>query len=384
MLPDKDVDIVIAGGGHTGLLSAIGLKAAGFDVIVLDRSFRLDSDSGRTLALLGGSQKWFADIGAWQTISPSAEPVKFVDVSDSGSGAGVRYTDEEVHTTNLAWGIRQSDLRRTLLTHFASVLSGEKIETVITRAVRNGDRIVVSTASGSTVSAKLLIGADGRGSRIRQIASIGIEREDFGQRALSFVVAHSRDHRRTVMERFLPGGPLASLPLRNRRSGITWVRSASVSLEPPDEMLTSLAGILGHRLGKLALDSRIDSNLLGALHARSYVSPRIALIGDAAHGAHPIHAQGFNMAVADAEALTQVLVAARTRGDDIGGACLRRYEALRRADNSGRLAMTTNLNRVFGGDSAAMMPARTALLGGLRYLPSLRREAIRHGMRLPG
>jgi len=377
-------DIAIAGGGHTGLLAAIALKQAGFEVVVIERSFEPFRDGGRSLAMLAGSQHWIARIGAWNALRAYAEPVKYVDVFDPATGSGVRYSHQDVGVEELAWGFRQSELRERLLRHYVGALGGQVLEADVRAVRRTGGRIILSTDGGTEVDANLLVGADGRGSRIRRMAGITVARTDFRQQALSFVVRHARPHRQTVVERFLSDGPLAVLPLRHRHSGITWVRRASTAIEDPTAMLEKLDGLVGDRLGALQLATRIEVNPLGALHAHAYVAARTVLVGDAAHGAHPIHAQGYNMAVADVIALVDEIAAAGAAGDDIGGACLRRYEALRRQDNRQRLAMTSGLNRLFGYGSAMTKPARALLLRSLRDIPPLRRRAIRHGMRLSG
>jgi 2-octaprenyl-6-methoxyphenol hydroxylase len=239
---------------------------------------------------------------------------------------------------------------------------------------------------GRELRARLLIGADGRASKVRSLARIEVSRAAYGQAALAFIVRHERPHGDAVRERLRPAGPLALLPVGRRRCGVTWVEAEAtaraLATAPPQELTRRLDEETGGVLGAVALDSPIAAWPLGAQHARRYVAPRMALIGDAAHGVHPIHAQGFNMGVADIAALLDRLMAARRGGQDIGAPdVLLGYERDRWWDNERRLRLTDGLNRLFSNDLLPARLVRGAVLRALDSMPPLKALAVREGMR---
>ena len=230
-----------------------------------------------------------------------------------------------------------------------------------------------------------MVGADGRGSRVRELARIAVDRWAYDQRALTMVLRHERPHGGTVREWLRRGGPLATLPLPGRRTGITWVEraaeAAALAAMPQGELLAAFDAATGGVLGQVEIESGPTFYPLGAQHARSYVAPRLALVGDAAHGVHPIHAQGFNMGVADVGALVDALVAAKARGLDLGsGEALLPYARARRGDNTQRLWLTDGLVRLFTADLPPLRAARSLALDTIERVPPLKRLAVRHGM----
>lgn len=357
------------------------LKQQRFDVAIVDPRLGRAPKTGRTLALLGGSQQALETAGLWKYAAAFGTKVTRVDVADLGSGGQVDYVAQEVASDALAFGFRQSELRNSLL---VTLDRGTTFEAHLLSFVAAQDCATIELDNGVKIAAKLVVGADGRQSRARELARIEVDRTPYKQEALSFTIAHERSHRHTVVERMMPGGPLAILPVGERECGVTWVRSVGQEVDEVSDLLDAVDGMIDCRLGRLELTSKVDRFPLGALHAVKYVVPRLALIGDAAHGVHPIHAQGFNMGVADVASLVDVLIGARRRREDLGGACLRRYERSRRADNRSRLVMTDGLNRLFSNDIPPLMPIRRAVLGGLSAFAPLRQKAIRHGMRLEG
>jgi 2-octaprenyl-6-methoxyphenol hydroxylase len=199
------------------------------------------------------------------------------------------------------------------------------------------------------------------------------------------VLRHDRPDPGMVREWLRRGGPLATLPLPGGRTGITWVERAAeagaLAALGPEELLAAFAEATGGVLGRAVIESGPSFYPLGAQHARSYVGPRVALVGDAAHGVHPIHAQGFNMGVADVGALVDSILAARGRGLDLGsGEALLPYARARRGDNTQRLWLTDGLVRLFTADLPPLRAARSLALDAIERVPPLKRLAVRHGM----
>ena len=376
-------DIAIVGGGHAGLLAALALDDAGFDVRVVDPVGRCAQPStGRTLALLAGSRMALEALGLWRHIAPVAWPVHRVDVRDTASGGHVVYRSGEVGEGPLAHGVDNGRLRDALAAALPRALWLEG------RVCAMPGRGRLLLADGRHVVTGLVIGADGRGSVVRRLARIGLDRWSYRQTALSFIVTHAHDSRHMVLERFRPGGPLATLPLASHRSGITLVEPARTADAVHERLLAGDLSILeehlADELGAMAVDGAVQRYPLTAQHASRYAAPGLALVGDAAHGVHPIHAQGFNMGVADIVSLVDVLRETRRRGRPPGGEELLRYERERRPENASRLRMTDTLNRVFSSDIAPVREGRRWLLDTLAMTAPVRRRAIRHGMQMGG
>ncbi|GBD40834.1 2-octaprenyl-3-methyl-6-methoxy-1,4-benzoquinol hydroxylase [bacterium HR39] len=386
-----DAEILIVGGGHTGLFLACALARAGFEPLVVDPGAperALPPFDGRNLALLRSTEEAARRLDLWAHLRQVVCPVDTVEVDERPGGARVVYRASEIDGRPFAFGVEHAALRNALLDAFRARLgTGRWIRGELADFVREDGAIRARLSDGRELRVRLLVGCDGRESRVRALAGIGVRRWSYPQAALAFVVGHERSHRHTIREWLRPGGPLALLPLPGRLTGVTWVE--------PEERARELAGLSeASLLSRLSLESegvlgalRLESGVgvwpLSAHHAERYVAPRIALVGDAAHGVHPIHAQGFNMAVADAVALAEVLARARRLGRDPGTPdVLLAYDRGRRSANARRIWMTDTLARIFSSELPLLQPLRSGILMLLAGLPPLRRLAATHGMTL--
>lgn len=383
-------DVLIVGGGHAGLLLGGALAMAGVAVLLVERqpvrAIREARSDGRTLALLAGSVAQFRRLGAWSKVGPQTAAIERASVVDVVGGGRVHYDGAAHGGRPFGAGVEHVVLRRCLLDGFlehagaAALLEGE-----VAGQSRVGGAMQVALADGREIEATLVVGADGRQSRIRDLARIGVDRWAYDQQALTLILRHDRPHRGAVHEWMRPGGPLATLPLPGRRTGVTWVEGPGearrLAALPAGELVAEFDRATDGELGPIELDSGPVVFPLGAQHARHYVAPRVALIGDAAHGVHPIHAQGFNMGVADVGALVDAVLAARARGRDIGsGEALLPYARARRADNTQRLWLTDGLVRIFTAELAPVRAARSLALNAIEHVAPLKRLAIKHGM----
>lgn len=390
MAHEPGCDVLIVGGGHAGLLLGTALSRAGFNVRLVERQARASIETarpdGRSLALLAGSVRIATRLGAWPDLADRTEPIRRVEVVDVAGGSHVHYDSNHHGKGPFGVGIEHVDLRRGLLAAFlrhaddAAFVRGE-----IAALHRSRDGIEATLADGGRITARLVVGADGRASRVRELARIGVDRWQYGQHALTLVLRHERPHGGMVHEWLRGDGPLATLPLPGRRTGLTWVErpkeAQRLTALSAEALLATFATISGGVLGAAAIESGPLAYPLGAQHAHQYVAPRIALVGDAAHGVHPIHAQGFNMGVADIGALADALIAARARGLDIGsGEALLPYARARRLDNTRRLWLTDGLVRLFTTDLPPVRAARSLALTAVERVTPLKRLAVRHGM----
>ncbi|MBT3930791.1 MAG: 2-octaprenyl-6-methoxyphenyl hydroxylase, partial [Rhodospirillaceae bacterium] len=252
------------------------------------------------------------------------------------------------------------------------------------------------------VRARVIFACDGRGSSMRREARIPVTEWRYNQSSFVCTIAHERPHQNIAHERFLPGGPFAILPLRDLE---TPIRSASGELRhaasivwseandlvpairtfDDDAFTAELAQRVGGFLGEIALASPRWVHPLGLSHAARYTDQRLALVGDAAHGIHPIAGQGLNMGIRDVAALAEVVVDARRLGRDIGDPdILADYERWRRFDNMLLAVVTDNLLRLFSNDIAPLRATRDLGLGIVNAIPAARRFSMRHAMGVVG
>jgi 2-octaprenyl-6-methoxyphenol hydroxylase len=261
-------------------------------------------------------------------------------------------------------------------------------ETVVAQAVDDLGA-VLELASGATIRARLIIGADGRASPTARRAGITRNGRDYGQTALVCAVEHDLPHEGTAWQLFLPHGPLAILPLTGNRSSIVWsettAEAARIAALDDAGYLEELRPRFGDFLGEIRLAGARFSYPLILTLANSFIAKRLALVGDAAHGVHPIAGQGLNLGLRDVAALTEVLTHARRRGDDIGSAItLAGYQRWRRFDTTTLALGMDAVYRLFSNDNPVLRLGRDLGLGAVGALPGLRRRFIREAAGLTG
>jgi 2-octaprenyl-6-methoxyphenol hydroxylase len=259
----------------------------------------------------------------------------------------------------------------------------------VTGFAANARGIDVQLKDGDTISARLLVGADGAKSAVRDVANIAIHGWDYDQSAIVTTVAHERDHNGRAEEHFLPAGPFAILPLTGKRSSIVWTETkaeaARIVALPDAEFHAELEKRFGLKLGDIEVAGPRRAFPLGLFTARSFIADRVALIGDAAHIIHPIAGQGLNMGLRDAAALAETIADAARLGLDPGDAnVLERYQRWRRFDTMSMGAATDGLNRLFSNENDALRIVRDVGLGLVERMPALKRVFIREAAGFTG
>ncbi|MEO8463816.1 MAG: FAD-dependent monooxygenase [Gammaproteobacteria bacterium] len=358
--------ILVAGAGTVGLavaaLLATGGAADRLVVHVLDAKplprWRRDEVHLRVYALSRASQQLLEQVGVWpQVLGMRAQPYRRMHVWEGEQPFGpaaLEFDSADIGEPDLGH-IVEDNLLRTLLADALAAAPGAEVSVgAALESVDIGARgVTVQFGNGGSVAGTLLIAADGRDSAVRRLLGLPVTGHAYGQTAVVAHVTNAEPHRSTAWQRFLPGGPLAFLPLADGRSSIVWslpTADAMRLLASTDgEFLAELQVASAGVLGPLAACSGRAGFALHALHALRYTTARAALVGDAAHTVHPLAGQGMNLGLLDAAALAAVIEDAVLAGEDPGDArVLRRYERERKGDNLKMLAAFDGLNRLFG------------------------------------
>lgn len=395
----QDSDILIVGGGLSGPILALALAQTGQRVTVIDaltEKIRKNAAfDGRSYAVALTSQRLLDGIGVWDSITDNSQPILEIKVSDGRAGEGpspffMHFDHAEIEEGPMGHMVQDRHIRRALLDAMAAtdgitLLSGE---TVTAQQTAPGN-MTITLASGKTLTGKVLIGADGRRSGTASRAGIKRTGWGYGQTALVCAIAHDDPHHGIAHQFFMPSGPLAILPLPGNISSIVWSETTETAAAfhalPDSEYLAMLRPRFGDFLGNISLAGQRYTYPLSLSLAQQLASDRLALIGDAAHGVHPIAGQGLNAGMRDIAALAEVITDATRRGEDPGSiAVLRRYEEWRRFDNTALAIATDGFNRLFSNDNSLIRSVRDIGMGVVNALPGLRRSFIREAAGLTG
>lgn len=390
--PQDALDTVIVGAGLSGLTLALALAEAGLSSVIVDRVDPRAAIAGRndirTTAISLSSRRLFTVLGAWQAVVDQAGPINDIRVSDAGSSRYLHYDHSTVGDEPMGHIVDNGALKTSLLDRLAT--HGDRVTfaepgSAAALAVTAG-RASLTLEDGRVLTAPLVIAADGRGSRVRALAGIRTTTVDYHQSAVVDTIEHAESHHNLAHERFLPGGPLALLPLPGQnRSALVWSERTVVAERIAQLDDAAFAAALEERFGdSLGAMRPVGPRAvypLALTMAESGIADRVALVGDAFHGMHPIAGQGFNVGVRDIAVLTEVLADAARLGLDIGGApVLRDYQRRRRFDIMTMVASTDGLTRLFSNDIAPVRTARRLGLSAVQRVPMLKRAAIRHAM----
>lgn len=394
-----DHDILIIGGGLNGPALALALAQSGFAVGVVDalpRDTRSDPEfDGRAYALALASQRLLRNIGIWPAVVNHAQPMLEIKVTDGRAGEGpspwmMHFDHAELEEGPMGYMLEDRHLRRA----FLDAMDAEPRITTYTEekvVAQSPDLsgVTLTLASGQSLRATLAVGCDGRKSGTAERAGITRTGWGYGQTAVVCAVAHEKPHHGIAHQFFMPAGPLAILPVTGNRSSIVWSetdsRAAELAAMDDAAFLDALRPAFGSFLGEISLAGARFTYPLNLTLADSFYADRIALVGDAAHGMHPIAGQGLNAGLRDVAALAEVLSEARQRGEDIGStAPLARYQAWRRFDTATLATATDTFNRLFSNDNPILRTVRDLGMGMVNAMPGLRRNFIREAAGLTG
>ncbi|WP_295894504.1 ubiquinone biosynthesis hydroxylase [uncultured Bartonella sp.] len=386
---DKVLDLIIAGGAYVGLSLAVAIKQAipSLKIAVIDAapkdSWKTDP---RASAIAAAAIRMLGKLDCWDEVEPLSQPINDMIVTDSRNSDPVRpvfltFEGDVAPGEPFAYMVENKYLNGALHRR-AKQLGIPLLEAVgVNNFTNNGNEVVIDLSDGKTLRSRLLVAADGARSKLRNIADIKTVYWPYGQMGIVCTVEHERPHNGRAEEHFLPAGPFAILPLKGNRSSLVWNErdKDAKRLMAADDIVfeKELEARFGHHLGALKLVGERRAYPFGLTLARSFVKPRFALAGDAAHGIHPISGQGLNLGFRDVAALAEIIVETARLGLDIGSiVALKRYESWRRFETV-RMGITTDvLNRLFSNDISPIRLLRDVGLGVVERMPRLKKYFI--------
>jgi len=387
-------DLAIVGGGMVGAALACAGADRGLSIALIDgqppqRTWPDGQMDLRVSALSRASQRLLQRVGVWPRISElGVSPYREMRVWDAVGGAEIHFDSAELGEPDLGH-IVENRVTRLALWERLEAADGVQLlcPASLAQLETEGTQALLRLADERRLTADLVVGADGRASFVREALGIGVDALDYAQRGIVANIEVAHWHRETAWQRFLPTGPLAFLPLADGRCSIVW--SAD---EERAEYLMGLddAAFIGElevafakRLGPILGAGPRAAFPLQRQHAREYVRPRVALVGDAAHSIHPLAGQGVNLGFLDVAALVDALDHARERRRSLGSLqTLRRYERARRGDNAAMVAAMDGFKRVFGNRNPLLVGARNLGLSAAEHLRGIKALFIKQALGL--
>ncbi|RUR31069.1 UbiH/UbiF/VisC/COQ6 family ubiquinone biosynthesis hydroxylase [Vreelandella nanhaiensis] len=397
--PAQRFDAVVVGGGVVGTTLVALLAQAGMQVALVEaraESLRWQGIAGklpgvRVSALTPVSQRLLTHLGAWPAMARArVTPYRYMQVWDAEGSGEINFSADEAGVPALGHivenDITQAALNALVMDHpKVTCFFGATLQALQTSASGRW----LELGDGRKLNASLLVAADGARSTLREMAEIDVVIDDMGQEAVVTTVKCTQGHGSTARQAFMEGGPLAFLPLTvdgdERYCSIVWSTtpehaSTLVNLTP-DALGEALGKAFGYRLGEVVACDRAYRFSLIQRHARQYVQPHLALIGDAAHSIHPLAGQGVNLGLMDAAVLAEEVINAWKRGAPWGElSTLNRYERRRRLDNSAMLGLMKGFRELFGTQMPLFTLARNLGMSGMNQLSPVKRMVMRQAI----
>ena len=390
-----DTELLIVGGGVVGGSMALLAASNGIECILVERNrvtaTKTPAQDARVLALTPASRKILSVVRAWQQLAEEPGLFKRMHVWDENGNGNLYFDSADIGQATLAYTVRQN----VLVSALESVREGLSGVTVCAGAepvsLSDDHRAIrVKLSDGRELSAKLLIAADGTGSKIRQLAGMDYAVRQYGQTAVASIVRTAVGHGQIARQRFLTDGPLAFLPLADQhRCGVVWsttpAQAAGLLAMDKAAFQQALADAFEHTLGAISDIGVRQSFPLQRAQARRYCSDRIALVGDAAHCVHPLAGLGANLGLLDVASLFQVISEAGMRGRDPGStAVLRKYERWRKGENFMVMMALESLKYLFENQTLPVPPLRNAGMGLYNSFQALKNFTMRRATGLDG
>ena len=388
----QEYDIVIVGSGLAGNCLALMLKNIGLSIAIVEAATReqlVASPTGdRALALAAGTVETLDSLGLWQGISHSATSIKHILISDQGHFGKTRLSAQKEHVEALGYVISARDIE----THIANLVTESSIEVIaparVVGLMSSDHEVFINLKQDKesfNITAKLLVGADGGLSSVRQLMGINQKITEYGQTALVTTIKSTLSNNNTAYERFTASGPLALLPVGSHLCSVVWTRkdedATALMLGSEADFIAELQQCFGYKLGQLCLTAPRRAFPLSLIRAEKMVVDRTVIIGNAAHQLHPVAGQGFNLGFRDVVQLAEQLIKQYETNNDIGDASfLNTYASTRTQDHDRTIGFTDTVVKVFSNEWLALVTARNIGLTLLDYVPFAKSVLTRHAM----
>jgi 2-octaprenyl-6-methoxyphenol hydroxylase len=390
-------DIVIAGGGMIGTSLALALAPLGLRVAVVEAIARRENQQpsfdDRSTGLSRSTQRMFEAMGLWDDVVAASTPIGSVHVSDKGRFGFSHISAEEQGVEALGYVVINRVLGEVLQSNLCAaknvtVFCPSRIES-FEPGPEKASATMSSDDGEQTLTCKLLVAADGTNSAVREMMGISAQQRDYGQRAVIGNLLPEKNMGNRAFERFTPQGPLAVLPIADNRAGFVWTVAEHdadrVMALDDDEFLAGIQEEFGYRLGQFSRVGKRASYPLILSKAVRLTATRSVLIGNSAHGLHPVSAQGFNLGMRDVAALCDCIADASADEVDPGNAqLLEHYAEWRRSDQKKLVHFTDNLVRLFGSSRPGLRSLRNIGMLGFDLIPGVRPMFAKHTMGLAG
>jgi 2-octaprenyl-6-methoxyphenol hydroxylase len=394
---NTDYDLIIVGGGMVGASLACALSKQSLRIAIIEavpyQDKKRSSYDDRAIALSFGSRRIFDGLGIWQSFAKHTTAINRIHVSDQGRFGFARLDNRQEGVDALGYVITARNLGKALIHQLDQIENLTLLTPANLTELKLGSdhatAIITRDGKTETITAKLIVAADGGNSTVRQLLDIHTTDHDYNQTAIIANITPELAHQNVAYERFTKHGPLALLPMEDNRCALVWTHDPNESkrlLELSDEeFLNELQPCFGQRLGRFLKAGKRSAYPLKLVKTQEQVRDRLALIGNAAHTLHPIAGQGFNLGLRDVATLAQIISDASQQNCDMGELdVLQQYANWRTRDHRQVIGFTNTLVNTFSNQFPPLALARNLGLVATDIIPPLKHTIAKHSMGLSG
>ena len=396
-----NTQVLIIGGSINGATLALSLAQNNIEVTLIEPKTITDTNKmifdGRAYALALTTKKMFSALNIWNNLENFSEPILDIKIGENKNTNSFSKTllhfdhdDMSEESNPMGYILEDRYFRSELFTKIQNCNNIKIIDNCyVSNYVFMPGEVTAELSNGKTIKSKIIIGCDGQNSKIAKLAKINRFGWKYNQASLVCAIKHKKPHNSCAHQFFNPSGPIAILPLPKNRSSIVWTETLDLALKinelKPEEYINILKSKVGANLGDISLAGKRIVYPLKLSIVENFVSNRLALVGDSAHGIHPLAGQGLNLGMRDIASLVEVIVNAMRRGEDIGSLpVLKRYENWRRFETSALAASTDLINKVFSNDNKPLRFIVNTALKSINSNKILKKNIMREAAGLHG